>query len=330
LGSPRAHIHVVALGGTITMVSRGEGGIVPTLTGADLLRAVPGLEGIARLTVETPFMAPGASLSFAQLRAAGETIARALAEGADGVVVVQGTDTIEETAFLFDLGHSRAEPVVVTGAMRGAEAPGADGPGNLLAAVATAGSRAARDLGVLVVLNDEIHAARFVSKAHSGPPSAFASPGAGPLGRVIEGAAQIGLVPTRRESLGSMPELPRVAVVKLGLGDDGEMIGLAMASGCAGLVIEGMGVGHVPEAALAAIDSAVAEVPVVLATRVPAGPIFERTYGFAGSERDLIARGLIPAGILPAHKARLLLAYLLGLGVEPDAVAPRFRALSRV
>ena len=318
-------VHVIVLGGTITMMPETQGGIVPALDGAMLVAAVPRLADIAAITVETPLLVPGASLSFAQLRQVSQRIAAAIATGAQGVVVVQGTDTIDETAFLLGLAHAEGAPLVVTGAMRGAAAPGADGPANLLAAISVAAAETARGLGALVVLNDEIHAAALVEKSHKGLPSAFTSPSAGPLGAVIEERVRILLRPQRPESLGDMPVLARVAMLKPGLGDEGDLIGAAAALGYAGLVIEGMGAGHVPAALLPALAALPATLPVVLASRVPAGPVFENTYGFAGSERDLIARRLIPAGLLSAPKARLLLAFLVAQGCDHAAIAQVFR-----
>ncbi|MCP8882394.1 asparaginase domain-containing protein [Devosia sp. XJ19-1] len=306
------------------MMPEPHGGIVPVLDGARLIAAVPRLAEIAAITVETPFLVPGASLSFAQLRHVSRCVAAGIASGAQGVVVVQGTDTIDETAFLLGLAHAEDAPLVVTGAMRGAAAAGADGPANLLAAISVAAAETARGLGALVVLNDEIHAAALVEKSHKSLPSAFTSPSAGPLGAVIEDRVRILLRPQHPQPLGAMPELARVAMLKPGLGDDGELIKAAAALGYAGLVIEGMGAGHVPAALLAALEALPASLPIVLASRVPAGPVFEKTYGFAGSERDLIARGLIPAGVLSAPKARLLLAFLVAQGRDHLAIAEFF------
>jgi L-asparaginase len=193
----RPKVHIIVLGGTITMVPQSTAGIAPSISGADLVAAVPALAAVAQITVATPFLVPGASLSFEQMRTVDQLVDQGLEEGAHGVVVVQGTDTIDETVFLLDLAYRRSGPVVVTGAMRGANAPGADGNANLLAAVTVAACADARDLGVLVVLNDEIHAARFVSKQHKALPSSFASPGFGPVGHVIEGRARIAMRPAR-------------------------------------------------------------------------------------------------------------------------------------
>jgi L-asparaginase len=115
-----------------------------------------------------------------------DAIRDAFSRGVDGVVVTQGTDNIEETAFAFDLLVDDERPVVVTAAMRNPSLSGADGPANVRAAVAVAVSPFARGMGCLVVMNDEIHAARFVRKMHASSLSAFTSPQCGPIGVVIE------------------------------------------------------------------------------------------------------------------------------------------------
>jgi L-asparaginase len=319
-------VHIIVLGGTITMAPQGAAGIAPKVSGAELAAAVPSLAEVAEISVATPFLVPGASLSFAQMREVDALAGAAFEEGAHGIVVVQGTDTIDETAFLLDLVHRRAEPVVVTGAMRGANAAGADGNANLLAAVTVAASAEARDLGVLVVLNDEVHAARLVSKQHKALPSAFASPGFGALGHVAEGRVRIVLRPARIDAgLGwPVPQAAPVALVGVGLGDDDRMIRAVSGLGYKGLVIEAMGAGHLPAGLVEASALAARDIPVILASRVPGGPIFSRTYGFAGSEIDLAGRGLIGAGLLSAHKARLLLSLLVGAGRRADAIASAF------
>ena len=194
----RPNILLISLGGTITMTPGAGGAIAPTLTAADLVRAVPGLDAVADISTASPMMVPGASLSIDDVLAVAALIDARFDEGIDGAVVIQGTDTIEETAFLLDRTVRSGKPVVVTGAMRGAQAAGADGPANLLAATITAAAAQAHGLGALVVLNDEIHAARFVQKSHTALPSAFTSPSAGPLGLVAEGQPHFHLRPVTR------------------------------------------------------------------------------------------------------------------------------------
>jgi len=321
---------IIVLGGTITMAPGKAAGIVPALSGTDLVAAVPALAEVAEITVSTPFLVASASLSFANMREVDALADEAFTADAHGVVVVQGTDTIDETAFLLDLAHRHAGPLVVTGAMRGAAAPSADGHANLLAAVRVAAAPAARGLGVLVVLNDEIHAARFVVKMHKAALSSFGSPGFGPLGHVVEGKVHIPLRLTRIDvglQQSAMTAAP-VAMVSVGLGDDGRIISALPSLGYEGLVVEAMGAGHLPADLVAATEEIAKAMPVVLASRVPGGPIFSNTYGFPGSEIDLLGRGLIGAGFLSAHKARLLLALMVGAGHAVPETTRAFAAFS--
>jgi len=164
------------------------GGVSPALSTPELLAAVPGLDSIEAELRTVDFRSrPGASLSFGDLFELTAAINGALDGGCRGVVVIQGTDTIEEVAYVLDLLLDTDAPAVVTGAMRNPTMAGADGPANILAAIRVAISPDARGLGCLVVLNDQIHAARWVRKTHTASPAAFASPGHGPLGEVVEG-----------------------------------------------------------------------------------------------------------------------------------------------
>jgi L-asparaginase len=128
-------VAIASLGGTITMTSTSDRtGVTPSLTAADLVGSVPGLASTAEVTARTITTAPGASLAVADVLEALSWARRAVDDGASGVVIVQGTDTIEESAYLLDLYWDRAAPLVVTGGMRTAQTAGADGPANILAA----------------------------------------------------------------------------------------------------------------------------------------------------------------------------------------------------
>ncbi|CAO4186653.1 asparaginase [Methylorubrum extorquens] len=319
-------ILLLSLGGTITMTRSLEGGIVPTLTAADLADSVPGLAAVASIETLSPLRRPSAGLTLDDLIGVARTLNERLAGDLDGAVVIQGTDTIEETAFVLDSLVAGDKPVVVTGAMRGPESAGADGPGNLLAATIVAGSASARGMGVLAVLNDEIQAARLVQKAHTALPSAFRSPLAGPVGLVIEGEARIFLRSHRSLTLtGPLTGEPApVALLKMGIGDDGRLLAALPDLGFAGVVIEGMGAGHVPEALAEIVSTLIARLPVVLASRTETGPVFSRTYGYPGGEIDLLGRGALSAGILSGVKARLMLQLLLRAGVDRAAYGAYF------
>ncbi|MEU2851811.1 asparaginase [Streptomyces syringium] len=321
---------VVTLGGTIAMTSAPEGGVRPALGAHDLLAAVPRLENVVAQVKTLEFRsAPGASLSIDDMYELADTLRVMDAEGTlDGVVVTQGTDTLEETAYLLRLLYGGTAPVVVTGAMRHPEMAGADGPANLLAAVALAASPQARGLGVLVVFSDQIFDAARVRKTHSTSTTAFTAPGTGPLGTVVEGQVRLLAVPAHRPPPLTAPmRVPaRVGLYVAGLGDDGVML-RAMAEHADGLVIAAFGAGHVPAAWVPLLEETARRIPVVLASRTGSGTTLTRTYGFPGSEKDLLGRGLIGAGHLDPLKARLLLTTLLRTGAHRAGIRRAFAPL---
>lgn len=307
------------------MTSTEGGGVVPALSAEQLVSAVPGLvdTGIGIEVVDFRRV-PGASLTFADLTALTEEIHARCTAGVDGVVITQGTDTIEETAYFLDLRHSGPQPVVVTGAMRNPTLAGADGPANLLAAVQTAADPTSRDLGCLVVLADEIHAARRVRKTHTTSGATFQSPNGGPLGYVVEGRPRI------LNRLTNLPTLPtgtrtdvRVGLVTATLGDEGLLLH-GLDQRVDGLVVAAFGVGHVPATWVAPLQELATRIPVVLASRTGAGSVLADTYAFPGSEHDLLTRGLIRAGFLDPLKARILLHGLLTTGADRHAIAAAF------
>ena len=323
----RKRLLCLSLGGTITMVPSAEGGIAPKLGAAELVASVPDLAKVAAIEADSPARLPSPSLTPEHLVDVALRIEAAFAHGVDGAVVIQGTDTIEESAFLLDLLVAGDRPVVVTGAMRGAAAAGAEGPANLLAAARVAASEAARGLGTLAVLNDEIHAARFVQKSHTALPSAFTSPMAGPLGIVAEDRVRIFTRVERHAGLPAQDGPPRpVALLTWAMGDDGRLLDALPGLGYAGAVIAGMGAGHVPADAADAVGALATRMPVVLASRCATGPAFTETYGYPGGEIDLIRRGVLPGGMLSAPKARLLLGLALRGGGGHGAAAAAFAA----
>lgn len=327
-GAPHRSVLVLALGGTIAMTpTASASGVVPALTGSDLVAAVPGLQGVA-VTAEDFRKLPGASLTVGDIADLVRRLERADREGVDGIVVTQGTDTLEETAFLADVYYRGSAPVVFTGAMRSAASAGADGPANLLAAVQAATCAGAREQGVLVVMGDEIHAARHVRKMHTTSPAAFCSPATGPLGRMVEGTARLHYALARTAPVPLPPDVPGVSeveVVTASLGSSGILLD-GLESKVSGLVVAAFGAGHVPQTWVPRLEALAAVMPVVLTSRIGTGPVLTSTYAFPGSESDLLARGLVSGGTLDPYKARLLLVALLAAGTPRPEIAAAFRA----
>lgn len=324
-----ARVHVIALGGTIAMTSGAAGGgVAPTLDADALVAAVPELAGIADIVASTFRTVPGAHLRIEDIVGLARSIATL--PSADGVVVTQGTDTLEHTAYLLELLLPGDRPVVVTGAMRAPQQPGTDGPANLLASVRVAASDTARGAGVVVVLGDVIHAARFARKSHTARPSAFESATAGPIGWIAEDRIRMPLRPTRPVAidLAKVTDVPAVALLPLPLGDDGRLLRGVAAADYEGLVVQAFGAGHVPGWLVDDLASLAQSMPVVLSSSVGSGELFESTYGFPGSERDVLSRGLISAGALDGPRARLLLSLLLAAGTSRTDVAAAFAAAS--
>ena len=182
-------VSFASLGGTITMTPNVDGGITSTLKAADLVASAPGLGDFVAVRAVTLAGQPSASLSEADILRVVDWARAEVGQGAVGAVVIQGTDTLEETSFLADCVWDLAAPLVFTGAMRGPTQVSADGPANLLAAARVAASPQAQGAGALVVLDDTVHRATHVHKAHSTALSAFQSYGGQVLGHVIEGEA---------------------------------------------------------------------------------------------------------------------------------------------
>jgi L-asparaginase len=324
----KSSVAVFGLGGTIAMTQSPDGGVAPALSASQLLAAVPGLSDLhAGLRAVDFRQKPGASLTFPDLFELVTAISDALDSGCAGAVVTQGTDTIEEVSYALDLLLATDAPVVVTGAMRNPTMAGADGPANVLAAIKVALSPRARGLGCLVAMNDQIHAARWVQKTHTGSTAAFASPGHGPLGEVVEGHVRIP-VGLRHRSPALHPDPARevrVGVAAIVLGDDGSLIE-TIGAHVDGLVVAAFGVGHVPAGVVPVLAGLAERIPVVLASRIGAGPVHDSTYGFPGSERDLLSRGLINAGYLDPLKARILLHLLVASGAGRPRIRDTFAA----
>ena len=318
-------VALFSLGGTIAApVDERGGGARITLTADDIVGDLAARAGVA-VEARTFRQLPSASLGFADIVELATEIDADLAGDASGVVVTLGTDSLEEVAYALDLLTDTDSPVVVTGAMRNAGVPGADGAANLLASLRVASSAAARGLGVVVVANDEIHLARYVSKTNSSSPSTFGSRNVGRVGWVTEGEVRVPLARRHRPPRLAVGDVvPAVGLVRVSLDDDPAVLLAVAGTGVAGLVVEAFGGGHVNTRAVEALASIAATIPVVYVSRTGEGDVYQSTGAFPGSERDLLGAGLIPGGAFDGVKARVLLGLLLAAGSSRAEITERF------
>lgn len=313
------NIGVITLGGTIAYSWKNGVPQIGDLTG--FIESLDEIKGEVHVTVKAFCQKSSSSMLLGDLIGLSETIRELLAGGFDGIVVVQGTDTIEETAFSLELLLNTEQPVAVTGAMRNPGMRGADGPANLLAAIRTVSSDSCKDLGVMVVFNDAIYPALYVRKIHPQSTEAFAAE-CGPLGYLAEGIPSIRMRPVRRRvpglSVKSEKEVS-VPIYSVPIGDDGALLKCLLSGRFGnvrceidGLVLEAMGGGHTPEEPAALLKELAGKIPVILASRIGRGDMLTGTYaGYPGSEMSLLSGGLISAGFLDGRKARLLLIFML-------------------
>ncbi len=259
-----------------------------------------------------------------------DTIRRAVRSvldgGAGAVVLTHGTDTLEETALALDVVHDDPRPVVLTGAVRAADHPVPDGPGNLRDALAVAASPTARGLGVLVVLGGVVHAARGTVKGHTEALCCFRDPHRGPVGMVTTDGMTLLRRPVRPAPLAAADLAGvRVDVVALHPGADATALDALVAAGARGLVLEATGSGNThPVVVAAAARHVAAGIAVVVTSRVPGGPV-RAAYGGGGGGADLVAAGAVLAPWLRAGQARVQLAALLAAGARPEQVRDVFR-----
>ncbi len=299
------HIALLATGGTIaTPVNYPDAERLDAGQLLDKIRHRSPLDGVS-VTGYDFSSVPSSRLNAGDILRLKEECETAADEGADGLVITHGTDMLEETAFLLSRLWQRPQPIAVTGAMRPAGSAGEDGPRNLAAACLAAASTAAAELGTMVVMNEEIHAAWEVTKGHTWALDSFVSDH-GPVGYVGPGAAvTLTRRPERPRILPTPKDLTgRVVVLQAGMGSDESEIRAALQDDIAGIVVQAAGRGALPVGMYRALqDAASGGTLVVVTSRCPFGPTRSRPTG----------DHLIWAGRYNAVKSRILLMLTLSL-----------------
>lgn len=299
-------------------------GLMPRFKGRELIDKLPTLpSSVSEVEVKEWKLLPSGHLSVKDVLDLVQLI-RELSKSYDGIVVTHGTDALEETAYMVDLLYGGSAPVVFTGAMYPLSFPGSDALRNLYNAIKVASCFDAMGQGVLVVMNDEIHAASEVIKLKSFGIDAFSSFPFGFLGNLTPNGIEFRRRLLKREFYEIDQVEEKVALVKVCFSMNPDIIDLLTSAGYRGIVLEGMGVGNVTPSLVPVLEKAIERgVVVVLASRCPASDVIP-IYGYNGGSLDLVKRGVIPAGKLNGLKARIKLMVLLGVTRDLEELKERF------
>lgn len=240
----------------------------------------------------------------------------------DGIVIGHGTGSLEETAFALSLVLDLKIPVIVTGAMRPSNGMSSDGDRNVASSIRAAASNGTRGLGVVALLNDEIHAAKTVTKTHSLAVNAFQSPGQAPIGHMVGNDVKLNAAPSASRiafDMDCLKNWPRIDITYSYAGADGAAIKAYLDAGTAGIISAGFAPGMATPAEIQALRQATLQgVTVIMAHRAMAGP----TTDSAAHDRN----GFIPAGPFSPLKARILLGLSLANGDQPETIRQTFGA----
>jgi len=311
---------LISLGGTIASLPGSSGrAIAGALSGAELMDKLQ-IKSDGPVEVITLCQKPSNAITTADLLQL-RKLCIELSQRADvaGLVVSQGTDTLEDTAYFLDTSLALADTaVVVTGAQRVPYAPGSDAGPNLRDALKVAGTPQARGAGALVVFNEEIHAANSVRKLSSYQLNGFGSPGIGPMGFVDGDEVRLCKRLQRSDVIAPGEQLPRVDILPVAIDASPALLEAAVASGAKGLVIDAIGRGHIPPSWVEPLGALLdAGIPVVVTSSTHWGRI-EEVYEYSGSLAEQVSMGAIKAYHLNARKARLRLMCALSCKMPVD------------
>ena len=304
---------ILHTGGTISMKKEGENGKVSPSARNPLLDALERLNHPAELHQESVFNVPSPHITLDHWLVLKDRIEQAVnEEHFDGIVITHGTDTLEETAYFLDLALNINVPIAITGAMRSSNELGSDGLINLQSAILVALSEDSKGKGVLVVMNDEVHHAKFVTKTHTTNVATFQTPTFGPCGLITKNNVIYFQKLTAYECF-PVREITKnnIQLVKAYAGMDSFLLEQLAHHGCDGVVIEALGAGNLPPTSLKGVHALLeANIPVVLVSRAFHG-VTQDVYDYLGGGKELKQQGVIFTTGLSGQKARIKLLVLL-------------------
>lgn len=318
-------ILVIHTGGTIAMSEDKDTGKVLPGEVNPLHETYALLSQVAEVTMDDFLNLPSPHITTEHMIELSNYIHAQLVESQfDGVVVTHGTDTLEETAYLLDLLHGNDTPIILTGAMRSSNELGADGPHNLISSVRVAASDEAKDKGVLVVFNDEIHTAKNVTKTHTSNIATFQSPQYGPLGIVTKRGVHFHHNLVNKEHYKTLGLSKKVVLLKAYAGMHKELLQSVRNIQIDGLVIEALGQGNLPPALVEEVEAFLREdIPIVLVSRCFNG-IVQDIYSYDGGGKQLKDKGVIFTNGLNGPKARLKLMVTLEMDYQMEEIREAF------
>ena len=308
-------ILVLHTGGTISMQADDSGAVV-TSQDNPMNHVSNPLEGVEVHALDF-FNLPSPHIKPKHMLALYQKI-KEEADHYDGFVITHGTDTLEETAYFLDTMEVPHKPIVLTGAMRSSNELGSDGVYNYLSALRVASDDKAADKGVLVVMNDEIHAAKYVTKTHTTNVSTFQTPTHGPLGLIMKHEILYFKTaePRVRFDLDRIQGLVPIIPVYAGMTE--ELLDLLPVDQLDGLIIQAFGAGNVPKETAQKLNDLIQEgLPIALVSRCFNG-IAEPVYAYEGGGVCLQNAGVFFVKELNAQKARLKLLIAINAGLRGD------------
>jgi len=310
----KKNILIVFTGGTFSMriERKKSGGAVPRYSGEELLKKIPEVQKLARISFYDFGKYPGPHVTPEIMMQLSKQLKKKLAENKyDGIVVTHGTDTLEETAYLIDLTIKTKVPIVFTGSIKNSSERDWDGPKNLVDSIQVCLNKNSKGMGTLVCMHGEVNAASEVTKIFSNEFETFQSLDFGSLGFVQKDRVVYNRLPRFLEIINTNKINPNVDLLTVYAGMDEKFFRHSADSGVDGLVIEALGIGNVPPAAFKGVEYVIKKnIPVVLVSRCPAGET-DYIYSYPGAGRHLHNLGVIFTDYLNGQKARIKLMLAL-------------------